>query len=315
MLKDKPEKWYHAGLNFSCKECGSCCAGFQEGYVWISPAEVLTLADFLRISPEQFKQQYLRRVGRRYSLIEKQPSKDCIFLTPSGKGKKICTIYPLRPRQCRTWPFWKENLSSPSAWADARQVCPGMDEGCWYDCDRIEAIRDGDRSFVQPPLASVQAALNWIKDNGDDHQCLTVVQEIYQDIDRHIKAAAAHCENCGRCCNFEIFGHRLYVTTLEMLYFFQGIKGPAADSPFKNMKLSAGGRCPFQQGGGCSMRCFRPASCRIFYCRDLDVNFQNELTEQALQRLRRLHERYGAIYCYADLFAWLEGVIKLGDEM
>eukprot|EP00961_Rhodomonas_salina_P046921 629705-Rhodomonas_salina.2 len=29
------------------------------------------------------------------------------------KGKAICSLYEARPKQCRTWPFWPENLASP----------------------------------------------------------------------------------------------------------------------------------------------------------------------------------------------------------
>jgi len=29
---------------------------------------------------------------------------------------KQCTVYPVRPAQCRTFPWWKENLSSKEAW-------------------------------------------------------------------------------------------------------------------------------------------------------------------------------------------------------
>jgi Fe-S-cluster containining protein len=40
-----------------------------------------------------------------------------------------CTVYPVRPRQCRTWPFWECNTESPAAWARAAAECPGCNQG------------------------------------------------------------------------------------------------------------------------------------------------------------------------------------------
>ena len=51
---------------------------------------------------------------------------DCTFL--DGRTRR-CTIYPVRPAQCRTWPFWNSNLESPEAWDRAKSVCPGMGQG------------------------------------------------------------------------------------------------------------------------------------------------------------------------------------------
>jgi Fe-S-cluster containining protein len=50
---------------------------------------------------------------------------DCIFFDPAAG----CTIYPVRPRQCRTWPFWQSNVASPKAWEQTRSVCPGAGQG------------------------------------------------------------------------------------------------------------------------------------------------------------------------------------------
>ena len=55
---------------------------------------------------------------------------DCIFLDRSKKpGKALCSLYDLRPMQCRTWPFWSENLEHPEAWEVAGKGCPGINTG------------------------------------------------------------------------------------------------------------------------------------------------------------------------------------------
>ena len=115
--------WYERGLRFHCTQCGNCCSG-APGYVWITPADMANIAAFLGLPLEQFTRRYVRRIGERYSLVEK-PDYYCIFLH-RAVGQAMCSIYPVRPTQCRTWPFWKMNLESPAAWNRAAERCPGM---------------------------------------------------------------------------------------------------------------------------------------------------------------------------------------------
>jgi hypothetical protein len=46
-------------------------------------------------------------------------------------------VYEDRPRQCRTWPFWRINLASREDWAGAAAGCPGMDRGELHPAERI----------------------------------------------------------------------------------------------------------------------------------------------------------------------------------
>ncbi len=116
--------WYREGLPFECTGCGNCCTG-SEGYVWVDEEEITAMADFLRLSADQFGVQYLRQVGRsRYSLLEDRTTGDCVFL-----ARKQCAVYPVRPKQCRTYPFWSENLASPANWQAAARECRGIGQG------------------------------------------------------------------------------------------------------------------------------------------------------------------------------------------
>ena len=129
--------WYADGLAFECVECGRCCSGPEEGYVWTTPYEIGAAARHLSISVEEFRERYVRRVGKRFSLIE-VANGDCIFLQPDANGIKHCQIYPVRPTQCRTWPFWPDNLADPHLWAIAQRRCPGINRGPLHDCEHIE---------------------------------------------------------------------------------------------------------------------------------------------------------------------------------
>jgi Fe-S-cluster containining protein len=100
------------------------------------------IADFLKLTVGQVRREYLRRVGLRTTIIEHQTTKDCIFLQNSA-GRRECMIYAVRPSQCRSWPFWPENLSSPGAWNKAAQKCPGINRGRLYSVEEIEEIKRG----------------------------------------------------------------------------------------------------------------------------------------------------------------------------
>jgi hypothetical protein len=132
--------WYISGLAFECTGCGNCCAGPEEGYVWITPQEMEKVAKLLKMPVQAFRAKYVRQVGRRYSLIEVGGSNDCIFLTPpDAEGNRGCRIYSARPRQCRTWPFWASNLRSPEAWSMAQLRCPGINRGPLHGREKIDA--------------------------------------------------------------------------------------------------------------------------------------------------------------------------------
>lgn len=110
--------------------CGNCCSG-PPGYVWLDDREIEDIAGHLQLSRDDFLSQYARKISGHWSLTE-TPSphgRDCIFLKRLPDGRAICGIYPVRPMQCRTWPFWPELLESPESFAQAAETCPGIRAG------------------------------------------------------------------------------------------------------------------------------------------------------------------------------------------
>lgn len=134
------QKWYSEGLSFECTQCGSCCSG-EPGYVWVNDQEIASIAELLKMSDEDFRDKFVRRVGARYSLIE-YPNGDCIFLDTDTRG---CSVYEARPIQCRTWPFWTSNLASQQSWKETCEACPGAGKGQLYDLANIEEQRKKKR--------------------------------------------------------------------------------------------------------------------------------------------------------------------------
>jgi Fe-S-cluster containining protein len=103
------------------------------------------MAKKLGMDEAAFRETYVRRIGRRYSLKEDPASKDCVFLTETTENGKGCAIYDVRPMQCRTWPFWPGNLTSGQAWAAAGMRCRGINRGPLHDCDEIDAKKNATR--------------------------------------------------------------------------------------------------------------------------------------------------------------------------
>jgi hypothetical protein len=142
MPEKKKTLWYAGGLHFECLQCGRCCSGPAEGYIWVTSLEIKLIADYLKITPGELRRDYLKRVGFRTTIIEQPNTKDCIFLR-EVEGQKRCIIYPVRPSQCRAWPFWSSNLTDPFTWNKATQKCSGINCGKYYSFAEIEKIRLG----------------------------------------------------------------------------------------------------------------------------------------------------------------------------
>jgi Fe-S-cluster containining protein len=117
------EPWYADGLHFECTRCGKCCSGFP-GFVWVNEEELRAIAEFRGESREEVIGLYTRMVNGRRSLRDSLKD-DCVFYDHTVG----CTIYEVRPRQCRTWPFWESNLLSPEHWEKAQTLCPGASHG------------------------------------------------------------------------------------------------------------------------------------------------------------------------------------------
>ena len=119
-LNASARPWYHQGLRFMCTGCGACCTG--SGRVWLTEAEMYTLAESLELDVNIFVDRHVERREGRWSLRENQSTGECVFLS-DGR----CQVYLARPRQCRTFPWWPTTLSQPEAWQEARRVCEGID--------------------------------------------------------------------------------------------------------------------------------------------------------------------------------------------
>lgn len=106
-----------------CSECmGNCCIG-ESGYIWITYSEICTLAKFLNISEQELFKKYIFKQGYKFSIKEKKlDSKNfsCVFF---DLDKKQCSIYNVRPTQCRTFPFWDYFKTRVN---EVKEECPAI---------------------------------------------------------------------------------------------------------------------------------------------------------------------------------------------
>jgi Fe-S-cluster containining protein len=117
-------RWYARGLRFECQpDCGNCCVNHGNyNYVYLEGSDARRLARHLGLKVTEFRERYTEMDGEYPVLSMDQPA--CPFLD----GRR-CTVYRVRPTQCRTFPFWESNLTSRSAWNRLRGFCPGVDQG------------------------------------------------------------------------------------------------------------------------------------------------------------------------------------------
>jgi Fe-S-cluster containining protein len=129
-----------------------------------------------------------------------------------------------------------------------------------------------------------------------------MIDDLYARVQRSIDARKPLCSISGRCCRFEDYGHRLYVTTLELAAFLKQHLGADVSS-------WDGTGCPFQVNKLCSVHTLRPFGCRMFFCDPSATDWQNETYERFHAELKTLHEHLGVPYYYVE---WRRALVELG---
>jgi Fe-S-cluster containining protein len=242
------------------------------------------------LSPRAFKKRYVRRAKGKFSLKERENG-DCTLL----EGGR-CTVYDAKPTRCSTFPFWPEILGDPSEWRETRKRCEGIDQGPIYDRADIERLLDGDAE----PLLRHQAefadgpadgAIPW-------HAVFAELEALYADLERELPRYRFTCAASGKCCDFDAYGHRLYVTTIEAEYFF--LHGPGAPLNDSERLCPAYG----EEDRLCHAREGRMLGCRAYFCGPYPVIPPDDVYERYHAKLKRMHERHGVPFEYCDLLEW-----------
>ena len=132
------------------------------------------------------------------------------------------------------------------------------------------------------------------------------MREFYEKVDAAIAAHQPRCVNRGDCCKFAAFGHRLYVTDVELAYFVRGEPARPVDP--------GAGACPYQEAGRCTARAHRPLGCRIFFCDESARDWQGPEYERHLAELKEIGRGFDISYRYREwLSALADGRVPFGS--
>jgi Fe-S-cluster containining protein len=129
-----PKKpFWSEGIRFQCQGTGRCCVsrgGY--GYVYLNLEDRRRFAKYFKISTAAFTKKFCTKTDGWFHL--KDFTNACQFL----KGTS-CKVYRARPNQCRTWPFWPENMNARTWSKEVKTYCPGIGKGRLYSPKEIRA--------------------------------------------------------------------------------------------------------------------------------------------------------------------------------
>ncbi len=106
-------------FDFTCTGCGDCCGG--SGNVYFTGDDLERVYEYLQIPPREqrkFRMKFIRFITNGLHVHSSHTS--CFFLQENR-----CSIYPVRPLQCSTYPFWPSYFQSRQQLKQLKRECPG----------------------------------------------------------------------------------------------------------------------------------------------------------------------------------------------
>jgi Fe-S-cluster containining protein len=135
-------KFYKSGLRFECTQCGECCR-LPGGKIIVTYKDLKQIANYLDLNNEELLKKFC--TTNRNNIFLKDSDKNyCIFLEDNH-----CRIYEVRPLQCRTFPFWPENLKSKYRWKLVKLYCSGIDQGPIFSYEKIQEISKKQKVYYK----------------------------------------------------------------------------------------------------------------------------------------------------------------------
>ena len=126
--------YQRARLRFTCTGCGACCTGATDHVVEVDALEAEAIRVALGLSPGWFRRRYLLREPDGSRGIRLGRDGRCPFL---GRHNR-CRVYAVRPRQCRSYPWWPELVTRRCDWEAEAKRCEGMNRGAVVPLAKIK---------------------------------------------------------------------------------------------------------------------------------------------------------------------------------
>ncbi len=159
------------------------------------------------------------------------------------------------------------------------------------------------------PVSDSGLARHWL-DATARPEIADAMGGVYADAAAAIALRGPACWASGRCCNFEVHGHRLYVTGLEAAWCVAKLPEIAgtrrenfAEPTLRLVVLEEArnrGGCPFQVVNLCGVHAIKPLGCRVYFCDRSAQEWQMELSERLIVRVRAIHDEFGIEYRYGE---------------
>jgi len=102
-------------------------------YVFLKQQEAEKIRVHLQLSRGWFRRRYLERLKGGELVAASGTDSRCVFLDVNGR----CKVYPVRPLQCRTYPFWPELVLRKSDWQHEARRCEGINRGAVVPTGKI----------------------------------------------------------------------------------------------------------------------------------------------------------------------------------
>ncbi len=149
-----------------------------------------------------------------------------------------------------------------------------------------------------------------VKDAMTRPEVVAAVERIHAEIEKEVREIGPACQMSGRCCRFEEYGHRLFITTAELAAFARRLR----EHPELGSLAAAadGNGCRFQSNGMCIAHLIRPMGCRLFFCDDRTQSRMHALYEEMHRKMKDLHGQHGVSYRYVE---WRQGLIAIGEML
>ncbi len=171
-------------------------------------------------------------------------------------------------------------------------------------------------------------ARGWL-DAVADTEIARELEAIYSEVATEITMRGPSCWASGRCCNFAKTRHLLYVTGLEAAYTVASrrtaeratleanqVQQRSSTIPVVGVTLTQvaaareRGDCPYLEGNMCGAHTIKPLGCRVYFCDQNAQEWQQELSERALLRIRAMHDAHRIEYRYGEWRSMLETVLS-----